>query len=172
MSEQMPPAITPEAAFDMYRHLVEDNAQAVPILMAISEKGINAHVLEIDDDGIQPVLARLAMKMFKDDDLPIVAMLTSEAWVRSYEDGVDPRKHPEAPERPVEEGVIIAYADRAGNNWTAVRQFVRTNQGVRWKKDPIETLDAQTGGPVTDLLNAMVGRIDKVIEDITERNEP
>ena len=163
---EMPPAFTPEAAFEMYRTLVEDNAQAVPILMAISEKGINAYTMEVDDDGIQPVLVDIAMKMLKQHDLPLVVMLTSEAWARGYEGEADPRIDPR-PETSLDEAVIIAYADRAGNNWTAMRLFVRTNEGVRWRDDLIEEA-AEVGGPVTDILNAMVGRLDKVKNNTTK----
>ena len=136
MSEPMPPAITPEAAFDMYRHLVEDNEQAVPILMAIAESGINAYVLEVDDDGIQPVLARLALKMAKEHDLPTRGH-AHQRGMGALLRGRRRPTHPDGRRSSLDEAVIIGYADRAGNNWTAMRLFVRTNEGVRWKGEPM-----------------------------------
>lgn len=153
---RVPAAITSEAAFELYAHLVEDNEQAVPILTVISKSGINAYVLEVNDGGIQPVLAALTVKLREEHDMPLAVMLFSEVWARGYEGPGDPREDPDAQEVSMDEAVIIAYADRAGNNWTALRVFVRTNEGVRWKEAPDELSEA--GGAVNDLLNIMVGR--------------
>jgi hypothetical protein len=138
-------AITPQKAFELYRTNVEENEQAIPILMVDHGDG-TVGITEILDMEVRDGLAGIA-----DQGQTFEAVLLSaEARVRVFKP--DGTAETEAPV----DCVVISYADKT-KDWTVKRQFMRHNGVVTYLED-LDVFEGDAGGLVLDGLHRLVGR--------------
>ena len=134
---------TAEQAFKMYRPLVEQNEQAVPILVYATETQVYSIALTGDVPIAQQLAGALgeARRRF---GRPRWLLFSDETYMQSvsgspevlrqvaesYQQG-DAQRAMEAGEGDTSEAVAIYGAD-TGGAWLFIHRFIRTDGTVRW----------------------------------------
>ena len=157
------PMITPEAAFEAYKPLVEQFDQAVPMLLWASRKGITPVQVLPPDDGVDYSVGDLYEMVIEQ----AIAALGQPRWVvasgEAFRADVNPEEmdtyeHGDAQqwlatgEHNVTEVVFITGVSTTGE-WTYQVPFERTGHRVRWGTPELRN-DAE--GHIPSVLKAMV----------------
>lgn len=140
--------MTPDGALAMYRRLVEDTQQALPML-----------AMEVDGK-IRVAALHLRNGMLAADAVDYVAQqpefagcqavtYSAESWLRTFA-----REGEEMVEQPRKEGVLIMHVD-SEQNWARTQAFARTDDGVQWE-EPVEVDVEALAGDLLPALRRMV----------------
>lgn len=132
--------VTPEQVVAMYRPLVEDAAQAGPMLLVkwADDPGPNLIAI-VSEMPMQVTLAMIADEALREGRRAEWALLTTEAWVRTYD--------PEEPDAPVQRSeAVSAVLVTPDSGWTSLTPFERVLSGVEWGETTV-TPTAEGGAP-------------------------
>lgn len=155
----------PEASFENYRPLVENNDVALPILLFAGDTEVGAAAMEVDENvGFQPVLSYALHKMSEDLGQARWVVVSMEAFTKSaaatdwspneHQPGGLQRAH-EAGDTSVRDCVSIAAVASDGARWSYVRIFTRTESGILWEEPIISWTDDCVGGVIDLLMHAV-----------------
>lgn len=157
--------MTADEAFDSYRRLVEENDQAIPLLVYCNQddEAIALFLAGIDSDaegGMQGVLWQVLNVARGKFGPPKWMVFHSEGWYRpvstreEYEEIADEpwglSKRAAAGEDLAECLMITAVS--MDESWSKVTPFVRGSSGVTWD----EPMDVPAVGGIPDLLHAVM----------------
>jgi hypothetical protein len=143
--------VTPQRAFEMYRPLVEDNEQAIPMLLHCSDGGMAAVGIEIAPgvpmyQGLTALLQQLESK----NGRPRWLLFSSEAWVQERVPMDDIPEYGElelmhrAGDPTIRSSIVIVYVDPV-TEWSYRRTFDRFEDGVVWDDTPVDEVMALMG---------------------------
>ena len=72
---------TPTAALGIYKHLVEENEQALPVLLYGTEEGASCLGVQIPDEGAQAVLPEVIAWAKVEIGAPKWMVFSAESWM-------------------------------------------------------------------------------------------
>lgn len=140
------PLPSPEDALAQYRPLVEENDQAIPMLLLATDEGVE--LVAIQGGAPRDVLPAYTAHRAEQGEPPVLwAILTTEAWQRPVQGFAD---------RPgTGEDIVVAVAvEPDGPGWSVIQKLQRTPAGVVWEEPTV--MDDRIGGAIHSLLTRLV----------------
>lgn len=144
MTSEAPEMPTPEVAFEMYQSLVENNEQAMPMLLfATKDTVVPVAITGVPAGSYQQTMYQIVETLKQNEGSAIWVISSNESWMRevpkedyeSFKPGQMQREH-EAGSTEVKECVAIIAVAADGRAWQYTRQFERVGSQVIWG-DPL-----------------------------------
>src|SRR5262245_34109638 len=129
---------TPQNALRMYRRLVQETEQALPVLLLGYPTRAEAYAVLMEEGQSlgDAVIAAASLALTMNDAPPIWALLSNEAWIQQRSEApapgdLRPRDLAALGDPDVSEAAVFMFVAR-GTEWVYDIPFTRTEQGVQW----------------------------------------